>query len=76
MLSDYETKSTFYKQVHCAKNMCVYQVCTCLCASMRACVCACVCVRVCVRARECKHAYVCAFFDLHKDNMPSGSENK
>ena len=75
MLSDHETKSTFYKQVHCAKNMCVSQVCTCLCASMRACVCACVCVCVCVHVsasmRMCVH-----FFDLHKDNMPSGSENK
>ena len=67
MLSDHETKSTLYKQVHCAKE-CVYLRCVQACVRP--------CVRVCVRARECKHAYVCAFFDLHKDNMPSGSENK
>ena len=45
ILSDHETKSTFYKQVHCAKECvylrCVLCVCTCLCACVRAYVCAC-----------------------------------
>ena len=43
--------------------MCVYML-----------VCVRACVRVCVRVSVCVRANVCAFFDLHKDNMPSGSD--
>ena len=48
--------------------MCVYM---CVCVCMHACVRACV-LRVCVRA--CVRVCALAFFDLHMDNTPSGSE--
>ena len=61
-------------QSPCFTNKCIVQMNACIVSVFCVCVHACVhvCMRVCMCVRACVRA--CTFFDLHKDNMPSGSE--